>query len=108
MSADDLTHDAVVSPTDLAALSADDELLRVAARVDPRTALSDDPLLRVLLAWRRAVDAAPFPPLIGVDTALRLVRRREAAPDPRVRSIVGAVLIPAVVLCIIVAVLWIS
>ncbi len=60
-------------PADLAAVQADDALL---------DALGDDPtpsdadVARVLLAWRRDVDAESIPTLVDVDTALALVRAR--------------------------------
>jgi hypothetical protein len=60
-------------PADLAAVQADDALL---------DALGDDPtpsdadVARVLLAWRRDVDAEPIPRRMDVDTALSIVRTR--------------------------------
>ncbi|MGH4019823.1 MAG: anti-sigma-D factor RsdA [Pseudonocardiaceae bacterium] len=70
---DDLTHDALVSPSDLAAVQADDALLDLLGRADAATPLPDDPLARVLMAWRREVDAEPVGELVDTDTALEVV-----------------------------------
>ena len=62
-----------VLPADLAAVQADDALLDELG-IDPIS--SDADVARVLLAWRRDVDAAPIPTLVDVDTALAIVRPR--------------------------------
>ena len=80
-------------PAVVAAVQADDALL---------DALGDDPtpsdadVARVLLAWRRNVDAAPIPTLVDVDTALAIVRTRSRRSLARrvadaVRRLVGGV-----------------
>ena len=58
---------------DFAAVQADDALLDELG-IDPTS--SDADVARVLLAWRRDVDAESIPTLVDVDTALALVRAR--------------------------------
>jgi len=62
-----------VLPADLAAVQADDALLDA---LYSGTAPSDADVARVLLAWRRDVDAEPIPRRMDVDTALAIVRAR--------------------------------
>jgi hypothetical protein len=69
-------------PADLAAVQADDALLDA---LYSGTAPSDADVARVLLAWRRDVDAESIPTLVDVDTALALVRARSR------RSLAGRV-----------------
>ncbi len=69
-------------PADLAAVQADDALLDELG-IDPTS--SDADVARVLLAWRRDVDAESIPTLVDVDTALAIVRARSR------RSLAGRV-----------------
>jgi len=76
---------------DLAAVQADDALLDELG-IDPTS--SDADVARVLLAWRRDVDAESIPTLVDVDTALALVRARSRRSLARriadaVRRLVG-------------------
>ena len=69
-----------VLPADLAAVQADDALLDELG-IDPTS--SDADVARVLLAWRRDVDAESIPTLVDVDTALALVRARSRCSSRR-------------------------
>ncbi len=62
-------------PADLAAVQADDALLDV-LRIDPALADADPELIRLLLTWRRDIDAESLPSLVGIGTALAIVRTR--------------------------------
>jgi len=62
-------------PADLAAVQADDALLDV-LRIDPALADADPELIRLLLTWRRDIDAESLPSLVDIGTALAIVRTR--------------------------------
>ena len=64
-----------VLPADLAAVQADDALLDV-LRIDPALADADPELIRLLLTWRRDIDAESLPTLVDIETALAIVRTR--------------------------------
>lgn len=57
------------TPVDLVAVQADEALLNVLGGTEAGHDSTDAALARVLVAWRRDVDAEPFGELLDTDTA---------------------------------------
>ncbi|WP_019807014.1 anti-sigma-D factor RsdA [Saccharomonospora halophila] len=68
--------DALVPPTELSAIQADDALLDALGGADPRGGddLDDAELHALLLSWRRDVDGEPMPELVDTPDAVTTVR----------------------------------
>lgn len=79
---DDVAHDPLTFPPDLAAMQADDALLD-AVGTDSGFSSSDEPLASLLLQWRREVDAEPVGELVDTDTAMALVAGGRQRPPRR-------------------------
>ncbi len=73
--------DALVPPTELSAIQADDALLDALGGADPRGGddLDDAELHALLLSWRRDVDGEPMPELVDTPEAVTTVRTAEQA-----------------------------
>jgi hypothetical protein len=61
-------------PVDLDAVQADDALLDAIGGGRVVVSAEDEELTRMLVGWRREVDAAPIPELVDHGTALATVR----------------------------------
>lgn len=97
---DTTDHDATVN---LSELQADDALLDALGGADSQmsTALSNNALNSLLLAWRRETDVEPLAELIDVDHAVDVITEaREASARRRHRRLLGPVAVAAAVLLI--------
>ncbi|MGH3932855.1 MAG: anti-sigma-D factor RsdA [Pseudonocardiaceae bacterium] len=97
--ADDLVSTSDMTPVDLAAVQADDALLNTLGRADVVRGDTDAELARVLMAWRRDVDAESIGPLVDMDTAVATISTARK-PATRRRSMLGAVAAVAAVLVV--------
>lgn len=84
-------------PVDLAAVQADDALLDMLGGVERD--LTDAALARVLVAWRRDVDAEPIGELVDTDTAVAAISATRTPPAARrpVLAVVSAVVASLVI-----------
>ena len=87
------------TPVDLAAVQADDALLDMLGGSAPDRSEADAELARVLVAWRRDVDAEPIGELVDTDTALAAIRAARK-PASRRHPVLGPVAAAAAVLVI--------
>lgn len=74
----------MTTPTELAAVRADDALLDALGARDTTLAdaLVDDGLNALLLAWRREVDARPAGALVDTPTAVHVITANQPVPRP--------------------------
>lgn len=79
---DELSNSALETPVDLAAVQADDALLDMLGGAGSMPGGSDADLSRVLVAWRREVDAEPVGELVDTDTAMAVISAARR-PAPR-------------------------
>jgi Anti-sigma-D factor RsdA to sigma factor binding region len=92
------TGDSRERPADLTAIQADDALLDILG-TGGTLGDSSDELTRVLVAWRREVDAEPVGELVDTDTAMAVIRAARQ-PVPHRNPVFGSIAAAAAVLVI--------
>lgn len=97
--ADDALGAGNETPVDLAAVQADDALLNMLTGGETGRGAADAELARVLVAWRRDVDAEPVGELVDTDNALAAISAARK-PAPRRHPVLGPVAAAAAVLVI--------
>lgn len=97
--ADDSVGAAGEAPVDLAAVQADDALLDMLGGSETGRTTADAELARVLVAWRRDVDAEPIGELVDTETAVAAISAARK-PATRKHPVLGPVAAAAAVLVI--------